>query len=136
MYSYGYYGFSPLSLIPGWLKFIFVVGIIASIAADWKIFEKAGIEGWKSLIPFYNGYLLFQIAWEGKGWMYFLSLLPIVGVGVTYVMLYKLVIKYGKDDTFFVGMIILPFIFKLILAFDVVGIEIKTTKDINAGKEE
>lgn len=35
---------------------------IAMVVAVWKIFEKAGEEGWKSLIPIYNNYILCKIA--------------------------------------------------------------------------
>ena len=31
------------------------------IIAEWKIFEKAGEKGWKSLIPIYSQYILFKI---------------------------------------------------------------------------
>ena len=37
---------------------LWVLGVVAL----WKVFQKANIEGWKSLIPFYNDYLLFKIA--------------------------------------------------------------------------
>ena len=32
------------------------------VIASWKIFAKAGIAGWKSLVPVYNLYLLFKIS--------------------------------------------------------------------------
>lgn len=35
--------------------------IILLIIAEWKIFEKAGEKGWKSLIPIYGQYILFKI---------------------------------------------------------------------------
>ncbi len=35
---------------------------IITIIALWKIFTKAGEAGWKSLIPIYNVYTMFQIA--------------------------------------------------------------------------
>ena len=35
---------------------------IFSIVCLWFVFEKAGEEGWKSLIPIYNGYVLAKIA--------------------------------------------------------------------------
>ena len=42
---------------------IFVLAIyVVAIVALWKLFEKAGIAGWKSIIPIYNGWLLFQMA--------------------------------------------------------------------------
>ena len=44
----------------------FIVGIailfaVLQIIAAWKVFEKAGEKGWKSLIPFYNIYILFRV---------------------------------------------------------------------------
>ena len=36
--------------------YIFTIGLY--IITKWKVFEKAGIEGWKSLIPFYSYYTL------------------------------------------------------------------------------
>ena len=34
---------------------------IATIVATWKLFEKAGYDGWKALIPVYNLYILLKI---------------------------------------------------------------------------
>ena len=31
-----------------------------------KMYRKAGIEGWKAFIPFYNTYTNYKIAWAGK----------------------------------------------------------------------
>ena len=47
--------------------------IVVLIIALWKLFEKNGEEGWKSLIPFYNSYVLTQIS--GLNWWYFLILI-------------------------------------------------------------
>ena len=35
----------------------------------WHILEKAGVPGWKGLIPYYNVYTLWQ-TFYGKGWLY------------------------------------------------------------------
>ncbi len=44
----------------------------------WRIFEKAGISGWKCLVPIYSGYLLWKIAWEGsKFWVVFFGTLVV-----------------------------------------------------------
>ncbi|MDO4526660.1 MAG: DUF5684 domain-containing protein [Candidatus Saccharibacteria bacterium] len=48
----------------------FVVTIIM-IIAWWKIFKKAGLAGWKSLIPFYNMYCLYRISGL-SGWWFLL----------------------------------------------------------------
>ena len=38
-----------------------IIYIILVIIACWKIFEKAGEPGWKSLIPIYNQYILYKV---------------------------------------------------------------------------
>ena len=50
-----------------------VIGIIF-IIAWWKLFKKAGLAGWKSIIPFYNTYCLFRISGM-SGWWF---LLPVI----------------------------------------------------------
>lgn len=46
--------------------FIFYILIII---ANWKIFEKAGEAGWKSIIPIYNIYIMFKIV-NMKSWFW------------------------------------------------------------------
>ncbi len=55
--------------------FAFVVYIL-QIIAWWKVFEKAGEKGWKSLIPFYNLYIAFRIVGM-KNWFW-----CVLGLGV------------------------------------------------------
>ncbi|MBR1801854.1 hypothetical protein IJ768_01335 [Candidatus Saccharibacteria bacterium] len=38
-----------------------IIFYIISVAACWKIFNKAGVAGWKALIPVYNEFLAFKI---------------------------------------------------------------------------
>ena len=40
---------------------IAILFAVLQIIAAWKVFEKAGEKGWKSLIPFYNIYIFFRI---------------------------------------------------------------------------
>lgn len=42
---------------------VYVIGL-------WKLFKKAGKQGWEAIIPFYNTYVLVEIA--GLNWWYFL----------------------------------------------------------------
>ena len=44
---------------------IFVL-IVLLVIAYWKMFTKAGVAGWKSLIPLYNVYAAFRIAWKDQ----------------------------------------------------------------------
>ena len=57
---------------------------ILLIIACWKIFEKAGEKGWKSLIPIYNGYILFKICGiKNWFWVFFgIALLSSVLMGI------------------------------------------------------
>lgn len=59
----------------GTLMISLVVFAIFLIIAMWKIFEKAGVKGWKSLIPIYNIYCAFKIVGMSPWWIlwYFLA---------------------------------------------------------------
>lgn len=54
--------------------FVIIICII-SIIAWWKIFTKAGLKGWKSIIPIYSQYCLFRISGM-SGWWCFLGIVP------------------------------------------------------------
>lgn len=71
---------------------IFTGIYIISAIFKWKIFQKAGREGWEALIPFYSSYLLYKIAWDGK--FYLMSLGCIL---LAYVLG-----SFSRDSIFFV----------------------------------
>ena len=73
MRDLGYVGFSMASTIFGMAMLIFV------FIGYWRIFEKAGKPGWAVIIPIYNVYCAFSIAW-GSGWMFLLMLIPFVNI--------------------------------------------------------
>lgn len=98
--------------------FIFFFAIIVfSYVCNWKIFEKAGIAGWKCLIPFYNSYLMFQITW-GDGLYFLLLFVPLVNYIIMIITFLKLSQAFGQEDIFTVGLILLAPIFLGILAFN------------------
>ena len=91
--------------------------IIISIICVWRIFVKAGISGWFSLVPIVNIYYLYQISF-GKG-IYFLTLfIPVVNVVFGYIMLYKLAKAFGKSNLFAILNIFFSAVTLQILAFD------------------
>ncbi len=47
------------------------------IIARWKIFTKAGVEGWKSIIPIYSDYVEWKLSWNNIN-MFWASLGAIV----------------------------------------------------------
>ena len=90
---------------------------IIMIIGMWKLFEKAGREGWKSLIPIYNLYVLTEISGQ-NGLLFLLILVPGVGSLIWLILVaLKLAPAFGKDTGFAVGLILLPPVFYLILGF-------------------
>lgn len=122
---------------------MFAVAIVVALAiyvllivAWWKIFDKAGVAGWKSLIPIYNIYKYCQII--GISFWINVLLIPLVAgilAGIInnptittiinaayslYICIYtgiKTGKAFGKSTGFIVGLILLTNIFELILAF-------------------
>ena len=90
--------------------------LVLIIAALWRIFTKAGQPGWAALIPFYNLYVLLQVA--GKpGWWLILMLIPLVNLVILIITLSALATKFGKGVGFTIGLILLPIVFYPILGF-------------------
>ncbi len=55
------------------IPLIFLTLLVLLSIANWKLFKKAGRKGWESIIPFYNSYVLTEIA--GLNWWWFLLLI-------------------------------------------------------------
>ena len=94
---------------------------VFAIVSMWKVFKKAGKEGWAALIPIYNLVVLFQISGIDPKkllWL-FLTIIGQIIVFVYLIMAYiKLAKAFGKSSGFAAGLIFLNVIFMGILAFD------------------
>lgn len=113
---------------------------IITIIGQWKLFEKCGEKGWKSIIPFYNDWTLVEIS--GCKWWFFLFVISesiitvmtentemleslslvsgILGIISVYVILcinYNIAKKFHQGVGFAVGMTLVPFVFYMILGF-------------------
>lgn len=104
----GFFGFFMFLVLIAW--------IVLVIVAEWKIFKKAGKEGWKALIPIYNAYTLLQIL-NMEPMLCFLTFVPGANFLLGIVMSVKLAKSFGKGAGFAVGLILLEPIFEMILAF-------------------
>ena len=110
------------SMLMGMMMFVVAVYVVIAIA-NWKLFSKAGEDGWKALIPVYNTIVLFKIAgitpWLILG--YFAAVIPGIGalvcLGITIYAYAKLAKAFGQGVGFTIGLILLNPIFTLILAF-------------------
>lgn len=98
---------------------------IITLVAFWKIFEKAGTDGWRGIIPFYNMWLLAEMVGR-PGWLgivmilcTFLGTIGLVAAMVIQVIIYYDLAKaFGKSIPFAMGLIFLSPVFLMILAFD------------------
>lgn len=95
---------------------VFIVFVVPTIAGMWKIFEKAGKPGWASLIPFYNMFVLNEVARKDIIW-FVLTLVPCVNIVALIVICMDVAKQFGKDPIYGVGMALLPFIFFPLLGF-------------------
>jgi len=100
----------------GSLWILYVAIYVLVVAGWWMIFTKAGQEGWKAIIPFYNLYILLQIVGR-EGWWLILFFIPIVNIVVYVVVSLDLAKSFGRSGWFAVGLIFLPVICPLILGF-------------------
>ncbi len=103
------------SLGPGVMIFYLAV-IILLIAAEWRIYEKAGQPGWAVLIPFYNFYVLLKIVGKPGWWLIWLFV-PIANFVVAIWVTNLLAKSFGKDVGFTLGLLFLSIIFYPILGF-------------------
>ena len=126
-----FFGF--IWIIVLFLLLLLSVFILILVISRWKIFKKAGYEGWESFIPFYCSWILVKIS--GLEWWFFLVanatffagvisagiLAPLGGIATFigfYFINYNLAIKFDKDPVGFgLGLTFLPIVFYPILAF-------------------
>lgn len=104
---------------------------ILMVVAAWKVFVKAGYEGWESVLPYHNLLVGMEIAGRPRVWSLFpvvgafLFVVPFIGpliwlvAGVTLAIIVGMDFarSFGKDSGFGVGLALLPFVFLPILAF-------------------
>jgi hypothetical protein len=94
-----------------------IIGLLVAvimIIAMWKIYSKANQPGWAAIIPIYNYIVWCKIVGRPLWWVILLFLcFPIFYIILTI----DLAKSFGKSTGFAIGMIFLPFIFWLALAF-------------------
>lgn len=99
-----------LSSILGLLFQILLLFLIITAESQWKIYKKAGKEGWASIVPIYNIIVLLEIVKKPTWWLIML-LIPFVNIIFAIWMTNLLSKRFNKDEGFTIGLIFLPFIF-------------------------
>jgi hypothetical protein len=109
-----------LALLGGFLIVIVLISLaiaVISIIGMWKMFTKAGEEGWKSIIPIYNIVVFFKVI--HLDWWHILIMLFVPFASVVYgiLMPYKLAKVFGKGTGFAILTVLFEPIMLPILAF-------------------
>lgn len=99
----------PLSIVLAVLTLLFIIEY-------WMILNKANKPGWSILIPFYNVIVILQTAQRPLWWI-ILLLIPLVNIPFLLIIRYDLSKIFGKSTGFAIGFMILPFLFRPIIAF-------------------
>ena len=137
-------GGTVLGLTIGTAVTIGVIWFILQVAADWKIFKKAGRPGWKSIIPILNYYEEFDLSWKGRGIygviyallmifeqavdyvtvdptpgivIFVILVAGILGIVLIFKQSMRLARSFGKSTGFGLGLFFLGPVFRLILGF-------------------
>lgn len=129
--TYGSYGSSAsstagvegvLSAILGLGVFFWIVMIAAVVVvcvARWKVFKKANVDGWESLIPGHCDVVELQLGGMKTAW-WFLNLVAICGIGpivFTFMKSIALAKAFGKGTGFGIILALFPFVGYPILAW-------------------
>lgn len=124
--DYTYYDYSTtvgstetLGIIAGLGVATFIISMIISvimIISMWKIFKKAGKNGWEAIVPIYNIIVLLEIC-EMPVWQIVLYIIPFANIYITFKQYIELSKKFGKSTGFGVLTVFFPVICLPILAF-------------------
>ena len=124
MYDYGYTDMQTASSLLGGLLVItggiFLISAILSVVmiiSLWKIYKKAGKNGWESIIPIYNIIVLIQIV-ELPMWYIALFFVPFANIYAMFKIYIELAHKFGKSTGFGILTVFFSIICLPILAFD------------------
>lgn len=94
--------------------FLFAL-IIFFIFCSWKLYQKAGRQGWECIVPIYNIIIFLDIIKRPRWWI-ILYLIPFVSLVAAIINCFDLAKAFGKDTAFGVGLLLLSPVFYPILA--------------------
>ncbi|MDO4615420.1 MAG: DUF5684 domain-containing protein [Lachnospiraceae bacterium] len=91
---------------------------IIYVISSWSMYEKMNMQGWISMIPFYNAWCLFESLYGyGAGIRSLTLLVPGLNIYVFILESLDLTYAFGQERKFAIGMIFLRPIFTTILGF-------------------
>ena len=109
----------------GWI--IFIIGAIGWHVGMYGMFKKAGIDGWKAFVPFYNTWCIVEKCDIKRIW-FWLQFIPIAGQFITIWITIIFSMHFGKFNLLdHAAVVFLPFIYFPYLGF---------SKDVRWGGKE
>jgi len=96
--------------------FVFLIPLFLVIIPWWKIYEKSNYPGWSVLIPIYSTLIFLKIIEKPWYWL-ILFCIPFVNIVFLIWSTNLLSKKFGKDEGFTVGLLLLPLIFIPIIGY-------------------
>jgi hypothetical protein len=94
-----------------------LVFLVVLLAAQWRIFTKAGEAGWKSIIPIYNTIVMLKIVGRPWWWLLPLMFVPLLNVVLLVIVTNDLSKSFGHGMGMTLGLIFLSFIFLPVIGF-------------------
>ncbi len=99
----------------GWI--VFIIGALGWHIGMYGMFKKAGIEGWKAFVPFYNTWCMVEKMQLKKYW-FFLQFIPVAGQFITIWICIKFVEHFGRFGFWHhAAAVFLPFLYFPYLGF-------------------
>lgn len=93
------------------LLYIFLIYVAIGLSA-YKLFEKAGVEGWKAAVPFLNLWFWLEITGRPKWWLIMLAV-PLLNIFIFAQMIMDLLKSFDRTEfaDFAFGLLATPFYF-------------------------
>jgi len=79
-----------------WFIFFLVIQLIHGLGT-WKLYTKAGHNGWQAFVPIYNGIVLMKII-NRPGWWVALLFIPVINVIMFIVIWVEITRSFGKNN--------------------------------------
>lgn len=89
---------------------------IVALAGAWRVFEKAGRQGWEAIIPIYNLYVLTVITCQ-PWWLLVLCVTPVLNLFAMAYLFVRLAERFGQPWPYAIGLLLVPFVFLPLLGF-------------------
>ena len=74
-----------------------IIYLIGTFLGLWKIFEKAGYAGWKSVVPVYNMIVWLRVLERPMWWLIFIAI-PYLSIFMFFLMVWKTIRRFGKTS--------------------------------------